>query len=584
MGAVGQSRKPGEKWFTRAWSKAIASTSYVAMSREEIEEFLGRLTHKLAAALLGEPFCAAPAAEVGAALVEANFTTPATLSKTIGLLGQDAIELLGLVSDEVLRTRIVELQAGVANGFVGALRDRTLREHEEIRQAVLDARMQLAGVGRRPVLDTDHSGLDVLDRDGFLRRLDEVFSSIDPDLRVGLVHLDIDAFKVINNSLGHKVGERLLGAVAGRLAECMGDLPAQLARIGGDEFAILTVSDQRLGDSLVSLAEKILAELITPLSFDGHELAISVSMGIVERPILAGTAVELMRDADITLYRAKSEGRGRWATYDEEHNAREVSRYTLVASMLTALERNEFYVEYQPLVRLSDKTVVGAEALVRWMHPEMGKLSPDRFIGLAEETGLIVPLGRWVLQQACNQAKSWQDKYGTAGPFVSVNLAVRQLWDPNLVSDVAFALESSGLEPAQLQLELTESAIMGTAQQPLNALRALSEMGVRIAIDDFGTGYSNLAYLRDLPVHELKIAGSFMAGLRVNGSNQVDERIVSALVALAHGLKLTVTAEGVETPAEAARLSDIGCDLGQGWYFAKPGPPENLDCLLAAAV
>ncbi len=335
-------------------------------------------------------------------------------------------------------------------------------------------------------------------------------------------------------------------------------------------------------EQAVEVADTVLDALEVPIRIGGHELSVSASIGIVERPVSGQTAAELMRDADVTLYWAKSAGKGRWALFDPDRNATEVAQFHLSAKMPAALEREEFYVDYQPLIGLRDFCVVGVEALVRWAHPELGRLGPDRFIGLAEETGLIVPLGRWVLRQACRQAKQWQDEFGSAAPFVSVNLAVRQSRDPKLVDDVAAILAETGLEPSRLQLELTESAIMGTADEPLDALRALSRMGVRIAIDDFGTGYSNLAYLRHLPVHELKIAGSFMEGLRdAERADPVDARIVGTLVDLAHALGLTVTAEGVETQAQARRMADIGCETGQGYLFARPGSPVDITAFIA---
>ena len=306
---------------------------------------------------------------------------------------------------------------------------------------------------------------------------------------------------------------------------------------------------------------------------------------MVERPIATTTPAELIRDTDVTLYWAKSDGGDRFALYDPERNAREVARFTLSATMPSALEHDEFYVDYQPLVRLSDGALVGVEALVRWQHPELGRLGPDTFISLAEETGLIVSLGRRVLREACQQARRWQDRYGDAAPYVSVNLAVRQAREVNLVDDVRKILAENELDPSALQLELTESAIMGTAGQPLEALRSLADLGVRIAIDDFGTGYSNLAYLRDLPVHVLKIAGSFVEGLHASSSpDPVDAKIVSTLVLLAHALGLTVTAEGVETQVQAKALLDIGCDSGQGWLYARPGPPQDIDAWLLGGI
>lgn len=412
----------------------------------------------------------------------------------------------------------------------------------------------------------------------FLERLSKAFDGA-AGTRIGLCYLDLDGFKVINDSLGHDIGDQLLVAVANRLDESVAGDGRLVARMGGDEFVIL-IEGSTGTQSIVDIADRVLDSLTAPVRIDGHELSVSASIGLVEREINGTTSADLMRDSDITLYWAKADGKSRWALYDPERNAREVARFTLSATMPAALERDEFYVDYQPLVRLEDSKVLGVEALVRWQHPEFGRLAPDRFIELAEETGLIVPLGRWVLRSACQQARRWMDEFGDATPFVSVNLAVRQSRDPALVNDVKSILEEFALPPHLLQLELTESAIMGTADEPLEALRQLSGMGVRIAIDDFGTGYSNLAYLKHLPVHELKIAGSFMEGMRAaDGADPVDSKIVSTLVSLAHALGLTVTAEGVETPSQAERLRKIGCDAGQGWLFARPGPPHQIEVL-----
>ncbi|PKW13217.1 putative bifunctional diguanylate cyclase/phosphodiesterase [Saccharopolyspora spinosa] len=415
----------------------------------------------------------------------------------------------------------------------------------------------------------------------FLERLTGVLHAHESGVRVALCYMDLDGFKVINDSLGHHVGDDLLRAVADRLAAVVHGADRLVARMGGDEFVIL-IQNSLGTEQAVEIADTVLNALDEPIRIGGHELSVSASIGIVERPVSGQTPAELMRDADVTLYWAKSEGKSRWALFDPDRNATEVAQFHLSAKMPAALEREEFYVDYQPLIGLRDFRVVGVEALVRWAHPELGRLGPDRFIGLAEETGLIVALGRWVLREACRQAKQWQDDFGAAAPFVSVNLAVRQSRDPNLVADVAEILAETGLGSSRLQLELTESAIMGTADEPLDALRALSRMGVRIAIDDFGTGYSNLAYLRHLPVHELKIAGSFMEGLRdAERADPVDARIVGTLVDLAHALGLTVTAEGVETQAQARRMADIGCETGQGYLFARPGSPEEITTFIA---
>ncbi len=402
--------------------------------------------------------------------------------------------------------------------------------------------------------------------------------------RIALCYMDLDGFKMINDSLGHHVGDELLTAVAERIGRVVQGDGRLVARMGGDEFVILLENSRDTAEA-IAVADRVLSQLEHPVRIGGQELAVSASIGIVERPVDGQNAADLMRDADVTLYWAKSAGKGRWALFNQERIDAEVAQFRLSARMPLALEREEFFVEYQPLVGLAvpgRPNVVGVEALARWWHPELGRLGPDKFIGIAEETGWIVPLGRWVLRRACWQARQWQDEFGDAAPFVSVNLAVRQSEDPNLVSDVAAILAETGITPSRLQLELTESAVMGTADDQLDALRRLADMGVRIAIDDFGTGYSNLAYLRHLPVHELKIAGSFMEGLREpHGGDAVDARIVRSLVDLAHVLGLTVTAEGVETEQQAGRMAEIGCETAQGFFFARPQSPEEVRSFIA---
>ncbi|MGW5861986.1 putative bifunctional diguanylate cyclase/phosphodiesterase [Streptomyces sp. NPDC055239] len=412
--------------------------------------------------------------------------------------------------------------------------------------------------------------------------------------RIGLCYLDLDGFKAVNDTLGHRVGDRLLAAVAERLTRCAdeaahGRATAPLvARLGGDEFALL-VEDSTGTDQLADLADAALKALQEPFDLSGQRLSVSASIGVVERRAAGTTTTCLMQAADTTLYWAKSDGKARWTLFDPERNAHRMTRQTLSSSLRPAVDRGEFVLDYQPLVRLEDGGVRGVEALVRWQHPQFGLLTPNRFIGLAEEDGSIVQLGRWVLRTACRQARQWQLDHPERPPvFMSVNVAVRQVWDSDLVTDVAEILAETGLAPELLQLELTESAVMGSAGRPLQALQSLSDMGVRIAIDDFGTGYSNLAYLSRLPVSVLKLDGSFVRGFQYDAEageahiNPADEVIVEALVQLAHRLGLTVTAECVETTSQAARLRRIGCDTGQGWLYSRPVAPDRISALLAA--
>jgi diguanylate cyclase (GGDEF)-like protein/PAS domain S-box-containing protein len=465
-----------------------------------------------------------------------------------------------------LAASVIRESDGAGRNLLVMIEDVTDRHHLQVRlrhQALHDP---LTGLANRTL---------------FFDRLQEIFAAAGDGDRIGVCYVDLDGFKVVNDSFGHDVGDELLVTVAHRLHESVSRGGHLVARMGGDEFVIL-LDRHRDTSEVIALAESVLAGLALPVGAGGHRLSVSASIGIVDRPAAGATPADVMRAADITLYWAKSDGKGRWALFDPDRSDREVARYELSAAMPSALQRGEFVLEYQPLVALrGGGTVVGAEALVRWRHPRLGLLGPDRFVPLAEETGMIVPLGRWVLEEACQQARLWQDLAGDAAPLLSVNLAVRQAQEPDLVADVAAILERTGLEPDTLQLELTESAVMGPGHEPLAALRKLAAMGVRIAIDDFGTGYSNLAYLRSLPVRALKLAGSFVDGLRAGGhAHLAGERIVATLVQLAHALDLTVTAEGVETSLQAERLRAVGCDSGQGFFFAEPGPPERITQVL----
>ncbi|WP_246631931.1 putative bifunctional diguanylate cyclase/phosphodiesterase [Pseudonocardia nigra] len=438
------------------------------------------------------------------------------------------------------------------------------------------ARRELQERLRRQAL---HDPLTLLpNRTLFLDRLTEVFAR--PGARVGVCYLDLDRFKAVNDRLGHDVGDRLLVAVAGRLDECVSTRGHLVARMGGDEFVIL-VEDPPDGE-LAVLADTVLEVLAEPVEIDGHRLAVSASIGVIERAVAGTTPADVLKAADVTLYWAKSDGRNRWARFDPERNARDMTRYTLSTTLLPGLERDEFRVEYQPIVGLDDGRVRGVEALVRWAHPTFGLLGPGAFIELAEENGFIVPLGRRVLTEACERAAVWNAAHPDADLFVSVNLAVRQTHEPDLVQDVARILDETGLPPRLLQLELTESALLGPAGRPVEAITALADMGVRIAVDDFGTGYSNLSYLPRLPLHTLKLAGVLVDGLRKPATG--GGSIVASLVVLAHALGLTVIAEAVETVAQAEQLRASGCDTGQGWLFARPAAWEDLVDRLADPV
>jgi diguanylate cyclase (GGDEF)-like protein len=573
--------------FARAWAKAVTGTSYLPMTPAELEEFLLGLTRRLAEALHTEPLSLRCGYRIGADLVDAHITSAEGLGRTIEVIDLRLLRDLGLAGDD-LRDRMARLLGTVATGYARALRDRTLDEQEAIRRAALVAREH----AERALRDSEarfrhqatHDPLTGLpNRALFTERLTGVFARPEAATsRLGLCFVDLDGFKVVNDTLGHHVGDLLLVLVADRLRRAIGE--HLVARLGGDEFVIL-LEGTTCTDDAVKVADAALAALVDPVGIDGHELTVSASIGIVELAVAGTSPSDVMRAADITLHWAKAAGRNRWALFDAERNERELARYALSAAMPRALDRGEFFLDYQPLVSLTTGGVLGVEALVRWRHPQLGVLRPDRFIGLAEETGLIVRLGARVLAEACEQARHWYEHSPNA-PFVSVNLAVRQVHDPSLVGLVTDVLDRTGLPPHKVQLEITESALMSSADEPISALRTLAGLGVRIAIDDFGTGYSNLAYLRHLPVCELKLAGSFVAGLRPPAEDPAggtDERILATLVSLAHALDLTVTAEGVETAGQAERLRTLSCDAAQGWHFGEPGPPQRISAGISPA-
>ncbi|WP_228554676.1 putative bifunctional diguanylate cyclase/phosphodiesterase [Catenulispora pinisilvae] len=348
------------------------------------------------------------------------------------------------------------------------------------------------------------------------------------------------------------------------------------------------------------VAERVLAALRDPLRVDGRDLTVTASIGAVEALAAASAPEDLLRAADLALYWAKGEGRDRWTLFDAERAGADVARYRLAADLPAAVESGQFYCEYQPIVSLADGAVSGVEALVRWRHPRFGIVPPDRFIALAEESGLIVELGRRILAEACQAASTWPDAPGQPAPPVSVNVAVRQCRDPRLMGHVLSALSESGLAPQRLRLEITESALLPGDDAAQATLRALADKGVSIAVDDFGTGYSNLSHLRRLPVHILKIDGTFVAGLATSGVPAsadgsgaagtgpadvgADEQIIATVTALGHALGLTVTAEGVETAGQLETVRRLGVDTGQGWLFSRALPAAGIRDLLARGV
>ncbi len=413
----------------------------------------------------------------------------------------------------------------------------------------------------------------------FQRQLDQLITDPGKSGRIGVCLMDLDGFKAINDSVGHAIGDQVLVEIASRLDGALSHEGHLVARLGGDEFVIL-IENTTGAQDVISVAERALEAVERPITIASRAYSVTASAGLVERAATAADTADLIRAADITLYWAKADGKGRWALFDPERSDREVAQYTLARMLPAALANDEFRLHYQPLVNLADGLPSGVEALLRWEHPRFGHLLPGRFIGAAEETGIIVPLGRWVLETACQQGAKWALRF--ADPLrISVNIAIRQLADRQLIDGIKQMLDENGLAPQQLQLELTERAVIGTDSEPLAVLRQLAHLGVRIAIDDFGTGYSNMTYLRRLPVCELKLAGSFISEASPNGERRsVDAEIVGSLVSLAHTLGMTVTAEEVETEEQADALRELGCDTGQGNYFGASAPAEEVQRLM----
>ncbi len=421
----------------------------------------------------------------------------------------------------------------------------------------------------------------------FFERLDEALRA---GSAVGVCYLDLDGFKAINDTLGHDQGDVLLCTVAERLQAALAPGGHLVARMGGDEFVVLVehLADRTHLDDVATAALHVARR---PVPLGDRDVRISASIGTVRRGDGGTDSAALMKAADTTMYRAKRGGGDRIALFDAEHHRADLGRSALSSRMPEAITRDEFVIEYQPLVRLSDGAVTGVEALVRWQLPTGETLGPGEFVSLAEETGLIVPLGRSVLHTACKQAAAWRSADPRVAPLLSVNLAARQLHELGLLTDVTRILDETGWPARLLQLELTESALMATTEESVSTLRSLADAGVRIAIDDFGTDYSNLAYLRRLPIHTLKLAGQFVNGAPAGpgdrpgtgrGRYDVDLAVVELVVELAHALRMRVVAEWVETEQQCRQLRDLRCDIGQGFHFAPPvAAPAVPDLVLS---
>jgi len=393
-----------------------------------------------------------------------------------------------------------------------------------------------------------------------------------------VLFLDLDRFKVVNDSLGHAMGDLLLMEVGRRLRECVRPEDT-VARLGGDEFGLMLEGVGGVS-AATDVAERITARLGLPFMVDGREVFISGSIGVAVGASHQMEPGQLLRQADLAMYQAKSQGKAHYAVHDGSTHAPSAERLDLEIDLRGAVHRGEFTLHYQPVIDLATSRVVALEALVRWAHPRRGLLLPADFITLSEETGLIVPIGHWVLGEACRQVKEWEHAMPPDAPLVvAVNLSAKQVRQTTLLSEVTEALHESGLAPDRLILEITETVMTEEDEPTLERLSALRRTGVHLALDDFGTGYSPLTHLRrHFPADSLKIDQSFVRGI---GDRSEDAAIVQAVIAVAKSRDLRVVAEGIETEAQAKQLRAMGCDLGQGFLFARPLPPEEVPALLA---
>ena len=424
-------------------------------------------------------------------------------------------------------------------------------------------------------------------RQAFLETLErELHRSKVGNKKFAVLFMDLDAFKRINDTLGHNVGDHLLKIVSERLRETIrpcdlvsrGDQSHNLARLGGDEFTILIPDLERVENAL-NVAHRVKDAMRRPFLIEGHEIFVTASIGISLFPEDGDDCDSLLKYADTAMYHAKNCGKNNAKLYSSSLTMQIMSHVKLEVGLRKALKNEELYLLYQPQIDVRSGEIVGVEALVRWRHPERGIISPTEFIPLAEETGLIVPIGEWVLRTACIQARQWQ-KATQRSLRMAVNLSAKQFKDENLTQIVVSALNDTGLEPRLLELELTEGTLMDDARATMATLEQLRAIGVYLSIDDFGTGYSSMNYLKRFDVRALKIDKSFICGLPQDSENAA---ITRAIIAMAHGLKMIVVAEGVETDEQLVMLEEYGCDLVQGYYLGHPSPQESITLMLQKA-
>ncbi|MHC1712987.1 MAG: EAL domain-containing protein [Solidesulfovibrio sp.] len=505
----------------------------------------------------GTPMTAALPGELATALTRdvarvIAWNEPAKKEITVSIGGTDKTLLLSLFPmghDEASR---------LAGGLITDITD---RKHLESQLAHMAFHDPLTGLPNRSLC---------LDR---IRQAIERSKRRD-NYQYAVIFLDLDRFKVVNDSLGHHMGDRLLENVARRLRECVRGLDT-VARLGGDEFVVL-LEETGSNREIVRIVKRMRDSMSEVFQLCGHDIHVSASMGIVISPALYDKPEELLRNANIALHRAKGEGRNRFKVFNSRMLEDAIRLMDLENDLRLALKREEFFLDYQPILALRDRRLKGFEALVRWRRPGVGIAPPMEFIPVAEDTGLIVPLGRWVLEEACRTMAGWHRDFPEAkGLSMSVNLSAKQLNQPTLVEEVEKILRTTGLDPRSLKLEITETVIMDNPEVSILRLKRLKDLGVRLSVDDFGTGYSSLSYLQRFPIDTLKVDRAFVSDIEVSENR----KIVGAVVALAHSLGLDVVAEGVEMETQSDVLNGFSCEAGQGFLFSKPVCQQDVEAM-----
>lgn len=529
------------------------------------------------------------------------------MQRTLDAGGTLSVDDLGGVDDVVLRSAAVELNIGsIASatfsrtdgsmgGLICVLDDAsrswstedvaTLAEFGNLAGTELQLRQLLSDREVREQRLRHESVHDPLtglpNRTLFMRRLSDATlrARRGQDGLFAVLFLDVDGFKLVNDSMGHHVGDEMLISIARRLEGCVrgGDI---VARLGGDEFAILLERIIDVRDAAM-VAERVQEALQAPLSVGGYEHGTSASIGVALSSGVNEQPEYVLRSADTAMYRAKNSGRGRYEMFDRAMHAEALTRLQIETDLRHAFDRDEFFLHYQPIISLPTGQIIGAEALVRWRHSERGIVSPATFVPVAEDTGLVVPLGKWVLREACRQAREWRMSAPlNAQSFtISVNLSVREFAQPDLVRTVASILDETGLPPQALRIEITESAIIGQKHPAIETVVQLRALGVAIHLDDFGTGYSALSYLHRLPLDAVKVDRAFTASI---DQEERPLHVVRAIISLAHAIGLEVVAEGVANERQLELLREMGCDLAQGFIFSRPCNAEELGTLLTS--